>query len=256
MNIVACIKVVPDSQDIQISPDGDILLDKAAPTISEYDLNAIEAGVQAANKTAGTLRALTVGGKKIDESKLKKNVLSRGPESLTMVADDTCINMDTHQTAVSLAATLKTMGAWDLILCGEGSADMYSHQVGIQLGELLGVQTINSVQSFELADGVVRVVRSLENEEEELELPLPAVLTVTSDINNPRVPSMKDIMAAGKKPVSMLGYADLAVAMAEPGVEVLSIKAPQSMDRKRIIIEGDSEDAIADFAKKIAGELK
>ncbi|MBM4764580.1 electron transfer flavoprotein [Bacillus sp. B15-48] len=256
MNIVTCFKVVPEEQDITIQSNGDISFDKAKLTVSNYDLNSIEAGVQLVEANGGSLTALSAGTTKINDSKLKKNVLSRGPESLYLVADDSLDNMDTHQTAQVLKAGIEKIGSYDLILCGEGSADLYAQQVGAQLGQLLNVPTINSISNISVVDGKVTVERTLEDEVETLEVPLPAVISVTADINMPRIPSMKQILGAGKKPSTVLTAEDVSSAKLENSIEVLETKAPEQVERKQDIIEGDSDDAIKQFVEKIAVELK
>lgn len=256
MNIVTCFKVVPEEQDIVVTDNGDLLTEKAKLTISNYDLNGIEAGAQLAKSNGGTLTALSVGASKINESKLKKNVLSRGPQSLYLVADDSLDNLDTHQTSQVLKAGIEKIGNYDLILCGEGSADLYAQQVGAQLGQLLNVPVLNGISKISIEDGKAIVERTLEDEVETLEVTLPAVLSVTSDINVPRIPGMKEILGAGKKPSSVWRAEDVNISGLTKTVNVLETKSPKQVDRKQIIVEGDSDDAIQEFIEKISGELK
>lgn len=257
MNIIACFKVVPDEQDITVNANGELSFDKAALTISNYDLNSIEAGTQLVEANGGNLSVLSVGAAKINDSKLKKNVLSRGPESLYLIADDSLASIDTHQTAQALKAGVEKIGEYDLVLCGEGSADLYAGQVGVQLGQLLNVPTINSVSKIvTVADGTVTVERTLEDEVETLEVALPAVISVTSDINVPRIASMKQILSAGKKPSTVWTAGDAGFSISTNSIEVLETKAPEQVDRKQIVVEGDSDDAIQQFIEKIAVELR
>jgi electron transfer flavoprotein beta subunit len=256
MNIITCFKVVPDEQDIIIKADGELSFERAKTIVSMYDLNAIEAGLQLVEANGGNLTALSVGGSQINDSKLKKNVLSRGPESLFMIADDCLKDLDTHQTALTLKAAINKIGDYDLILCGEGSADLYSQQVGIQLGQLLNVPTVNSISKITEVDGKVIVERTLEDEVETLELSLPAVVSVTSDINLPRIASMKQILAAGKRPSTIWTINDVNLSKPVNSLEVLEIKAPKQADRQQDIIEGDSDEDIKKFIAKISEKLK
>lgn len=256
MNIIACFKVVPDEQDIMVNPNGEISIDKAKLTISTYDVNCIEAGIQLVEANGGSLIGLSVGPAKIDDSKLKKNVLSRGPESLYLIADDSLDHLDTHQTAQALKAGIEKIGSYDLILCGDGSSDLYAQQAGVQLGQLLSIPTINSVSKISVADGKAIVERTLEDEVETLEVPLPAVISVSADINEPRIPSMKQILSAGKKPSTVLKASDIGLTVPASSIEVLETKAPEQVERKQIVIEGDSDDAIQQFIEKIAVELR
>jgi electron transfer flavoprotein beta subunit len=248
--------VVPEEQDITFDSNGDISLDKAKLAISSYDLNSVEAGTQLVEENGGNLMALSVGAAKINDSKLKKTILSRGPESLYLIADDSLNHMDTHQTAHALKAGIDKMGTYDLILCGDGSADLYAQQVGAQLGQLLSVPTINSVSKISVANGKAIVERTLEDEVETLEVPLPAVISVTADINQPRIPSMKQILSAGKKPSTVWNVGDAGLTVLDQSIEVLETKAPEQVDRKQIVIEGDSDDAIQEFIEKVTLELR
>jgi len=256
MNIIVCIKVVPDEQDIVINATGELSFERARPAISTYDLNAVEAGAQLVEAHGGTLTALSVGGPEINESKLKKNILSRGPGRLFMIADDSLKDGDTHQTARALKNGIDKIGDYDLILCGEGSADLYAQQVGAQLGQLLGLPSINSVGKIAVKDGTVVVERTLEDEVETLEIPLPAVISVTSDINLPRIAGMKQILEAGKKPSTVWSAGDVGLTALNPTITVLETKAPKQVDRRQEIVEGDSDEAIQAFMGMISEVIR
>jgi len=243
MNIIVCYKLIPDSEDIVIKPDGSISLDQAEQVISEYDLLAVEAGLQLVEKNGGKLMALSVGTDKLLNSKAKKDILSRGPDELYLVTDAALANADTSQTAKTLVAAIEKIGGCDLVLFGEGSGDLYFQQVGLQVGELLGRPTFNAVSKIDAADGKLLVERSLEDEIDVYSISLPAALAVTTDINVPRLPSMKEILKASKKPVVEWTLQDLTISGdGKPRVDVLAVRAPKSADRKRIKIEGSPED--------------
>ena len=106
------------------------------------------------------------------------------------------LNADTSVTARVLAAAIQKIGGVDLVLTGEGSADLYFQQAGLQLGELLELPVFNAVSRIEATASSLRLERSLEDETEVLEVPLPAVLAVTTDIHTPRLPNMKEILLA------------------------------------------------------------
>jgi electron transfer flavoprotein beta subunit len=256
MNILVCCKIVPEEQDISINSDRTVNLGKADLKISQYDLNAMEAGAALAAAGGGTVIALSAGDKKSTEnSKVRKDILSRGPDSLVLVGDDSLAGALPDRTADVLAGAAKKVG-FDLILCGEGSGDLYAQQVGILLGEKLGVPCINAVSKISVDGGSARVERSLEDEVEVLDLPLPAVLSVTTDINTPRIPSMKAILAAGKKPVTLYSAQDAGCGEAAPLSVALSVLAPEQVDRLGNIIEGDSDENIAAFAENVRKVLK
>lgn len=255
MNIIACCKVVPEEQDIAINGDRTVNLDKAAPKISQYDLNAIEAATQlAAAAEGGSVTALSVGGKKaLENSKVRKDILSRGPDSLALLIDDAfegALPVLPDQTASALASAARKIG-FDLVLCGEGSGDLYAQQVGILIGEKLGVPCINAVSKIEISGNGVKVERSLEDEVEVLQIPLPAVLSVTTDINIPKIPTMKSILAAGKKPVNAMSAQDAGFSVGPAPSTMKSILAPEQVNRLGNIIEGDSDEKIAAFVENL-----
>ncbi len=252
MNIIVCYKLSPDAGDIEVKSDGSITLERAEWIIGSFDLQAIEAGVRLVEAAGGTLRALSAGPHQADNSRLKKDLLSRGPDELYLVVDEALRDADTAITAEVLAQAIRKMAPFDLVLCGEGSADLYFQQVGLQLGEKLGLPTLNAVSKIQPAQGRLLVERSLEDEVEVLEVPLPAVLSVTTDINQPRLPSMKEILKAGKKPVTQWSLADLGLdGSLSQQVEVASVRVPQRVQRKKILIPGAPEEA----AQALAGYL-
>ncbi len=252
MNILVSFKVVPDDQDIQVSADRSLDYSKAHRIVSTYDLNAIEAAAQLAASVEGSrVVGITVGDAKINDSKLKKNVLARGVGELYMTADETCADLDAHATAAALAELVGKVGDWDLIVCGDGSADTYAQQVDVQLAVALGVPVVNGATKIEAGEGCVIVERTLEDVVEVVEVPLPAVVAVTPDIALPRIPGMKDILAAGKKPMNV-GGAEGVVANT---IEVVDCKAPEQAERKLEIIDAAEEGAIEKFAAAIKAAL-
>ena len=252
MNIVVCCKVVPDDQDIQVAADGTLDYSKAKPIVSAYDLNAIEAAAQLAAANEGSnVVAVTVGGADIDDSKLKKNILARGVDELYMTADDACKGLDAHAAAAALADLVAKAGEYDLILCGDGSADDYAQQVDVQLAARLGLPSVNGATKIEAGSGSVTVERTLEDVVEVVEAPLPCVVSVAPDIALPRIPGMKDILAAGKKPMGVAG-ADGAY---ESALEVLSCKAPEQAERKLEVMDASEDGAIEKFAAALKAAL-
>ena len=252
MKIVAAFKVVPDDQDIQVSADGSLDYSKAKGIVSTYDLNALEAAVQlAAANDGSSVVAMTAGPASIDDSKLKKNVLARGVDELFMAADDAYANMDARATAEALAALVGKVGAFDLILCGDGSADNYAQQVDVQLAAKLGLPVVNGATKIEAQGSPLIVERTLEDVVETVEVPLPAVVSVSPDIALPRIPGMKDILAAGKKPMNVAG----AEAAVDGAIDVVSCKAPDQADRKLEILDASADGAIEQFAAALKAAL-
>ena len=252
MNIVAAFKVVPDDQDIQVSADGTLDYSKAKNTVSAYDLNAIEAAVQLASAHADSkVVCVSVADAKADDSKLKKGILARGVDELVMIADDACADLDAHATAAMLARLVDGLDAADLIVCGDGSADNYAQQVDVQLADALGLPVVTAVSAVSVEGAVATCDRMLETQLQTVQVDLPAVISVVPDIALPRIPGMKDILAAGKKPMNVAG-ADGAY---ESSIEVASCLAPKQADRKREILEASADGAIEQFAAALKAAL-
>lgn len=251
MKIIACFKNVPDNEKIKVNADKTLDFSEAAPVIGPYDLNAVEAAATIASSVPGSsVEALTVAGSVIDNTKQRKAVLSRGANKMIGVRDEAFGCADTYTIAAAIAKAVEKSGNADLVIFGEGSADMYSQQTGTVTGAILGWPTVNAVSAITVSDGALIVRRDLETENEVLKVSLPAVISVTSDINKPRIPSMKDILSAGKKPVEIMSAAEIGAAVSGR-VKKVSTLAPNRNDRKKIIFESATDKALDTVALEI-----
>ncbi len=286
MKIITCFKLVPEEQDIVVTPEYTLNFDNADAKISQFDLNAIEAASQLATDD-DEIAALTVGGSLLQNSKVRKDVLSRGPHSLYMVQDaqlEHALPLDTAKalatavekigfdllifgegsgdlyaqqvldTAKALATAVEKIG-FDLLIFGEGSGDLYAQQVGLLVGEILQLPVINAVSAIQRQGNTLVIERTLEDDVEVIELSVPAVLCVTSDINVPRIPSMKAILGAGKKPVNQWQASDIGWSQSAPLAELTGIRVPPQTERKHIILDNDSPEAIAELVEHLKKAL-
>jgi len=245
MKVITCYKWVIDEADLKVDPKSRALIsDRAKNKISEYDRNAIECGVQLAEAQGGEVIALTAGTADVKGS--LKDTLSRGPAQAVYVQDELMAKTDAAATAKVLAAAVKQIAEYDLIICGEGSSDEYSQQVGIRLAQNLGIPVITFVNKVQVEGSVLHAERKLDEGIEVVEVPLPALVTVLPDVNTPRIPSLKQILAASKKPVRELSMTDLGIdaASLEPKVQRQSVLGAV-MERKRIRLEGETADIVA-----------
>lgn len=251
MKVVICYKLVPDVSNVKVKADRTLDLTECEWSISQYDLNAAEAANRLVEANEGsTLTALTAGGEITENSKLRKAILARGPHDLTIVRDDAVASADSFATAKVLAAAIKKLGDVDVVVFGEGSGDMYVQQTGNMVGAMLGWSTVNSVNAMSLSDGKLRVGRLIEECNENLEVELPAVISVTSDICPPRIASMRDILAAGKKPCQVWTCEEIGAGV-ENKSETESILAPVQTDRKKIIHGVGDEDHVNAVAAQL-----
>lgn len=257
MKIVACYKIVRDERDLAVAPDRTVSFDGCALRVGDYDLNALEAGAELAAATAGELVGLTIAGPEARDTKLRKGVLSRGVDAVASVVDPALADADAGTTAQVLAAAVGRLDGCDLVLCGEGSADRYSQQVGAQLAAVLGLPYVNSVRSVEPSGTGVLVERTLEREVETLQVPLPAVLSVTADANTPRIPSMKDILGAAKKPATEWSPADLGIELPASKITLGPERAPASHARTaRIYPSGQLQEFFGAVRQLIGKDAK
>ncbi|EEO9783803.1 electron transfer flavoprotein FixA [Salmonella enterica] len=247
MKIITCYKCVPDEQDIAINnADGTLDFSKADSKISQYDLNAIEAACQLKQQLGDAqVVAMSVGGKALTNAKGRKDVLSRGPDELIVVIDDQFEQALPQHTAAAQKS------GFDLLICGDGSSDLYAQQVGLLVGEALNIPAINGVSKIlSLTDSTLTVERELEDEVETLSIPLPAVIAVSTDINTPQIPSMKAILGAAKKPVQVWSPADIGLNSV-PAYSAQQVAAPKQRERQRVVIEGEGEEQIAAFVENL-----
>ncbi len=247
MKTIVCYKSVADSESIKVARDRTLDMSEVQYEIGQYDLRAVEAGMQLAAKTGGEVIALTAAGEMASNSKMKKAILARGPQEMFGIQDTSLDSADTMAVAAVLKAGVEKIGC-DLVLCGEGSGDMYAQQTGNILGGMLGWSTINAVCEIEpTGEATLRVKRVVGDGVETLDITLPAVISVTGDINVPRIPTMKDIMGAGKKPSTIWSLADIGASVVAT-TKTESVLAPEATERKRIILEGGSDEALDEFA--------
>jgi electron transfer flavoprotein beta subunit len=249
LRIITCFKWVIDQADIKTAPGSrELALERAAYRISDYDRFAIEEAALLQEQYGGSTAAITVGPPTARKS--LKDVLSRGPEKAYFVNDASFDQLEPSQTASILAAAIRSQLEYDLIICGEGSGDLYAQQVGPRLAENLDIACATCVSKLSVDGQQIIVERKLEDGIEVAVLPLPALITVLPDINMPRIPGLKDTLAAGKKPVHDISAADLGQNF-PPALQTNSILAA-SMERNAIKFGAEP----ADISKFVDAILK
>src|SRR5271166_4087150 len=207
---LVCYKWTLDEQDIKIKPD-DLSLDtsRAKGKISDFDRNAIEEATLIVEQHGGAVHALSYGTSAVKQS--LKDVLSRGPETVYWIADNSAQTADACVTATVLAAAIRKLGPYDLILCGEGSSDLFNQQTAARLAALLGLPCVTYVEKLSVEGDTVRATRKLADCTEVATVKGPVVVSVLSQINKPRIPSLKQVLAASKKPNEEIKITDLGL---------------------------------------------
>jgi len=262
-NMIVLAKQVFYTQDLRIDRTTKKLkTEGVARVISESDKNAIEEAVRLKEKHGGKITVLTMGPPEAKET--LREAIAMGADEGYMLVGPEFENSDAHATAVALAAGIRKIGQFYMILCGEASEDQYSFQVGPRTAENLDLPEITYAVKVTLQGTKVAVERNLEDCYETVESKLPALITVSREINEPRLPTLMAIMAASKKPMTAWTANDIGLKPSELGREGSLTEPLRSAvatgERKRVIIEGEPNEAaqklvttlIAEGAVKVA----
>ncbi len=246
MDIVVCMKQIPDLQQIRIKEREPIL--GGVPLVwGDLDKNAIEEAARIKEKLGDVkITVVAMGSEKLQQGILEP--LAMGADEAVLLIDPAFAGSDSMGTARALAKAIEKIGGYDLVILGEGSTDNYSGVVGSALAELLSLPEITYVRELEIEDGRITAVRNMEESFEVVEAQLPAVVTVAQEINDPRLPKFMAIRKAGAKPRHEWGPDDLGLSVQAVGagatsVETVSNLAPEQ-DRKNIMLEGDLDEKI------------
>ena len=246
MDIVVCMKQMPDLQQIRIKERKPIL--ENVPLVwGDLDKNAIEEAALIKEKVGeAKITVVAKGSEKLQQGILEP--LAMGADEAVLLTDPAFEGSDSMGTAKVLAKAIEKIGAYDLVILGEGSTDNYSGLVGSTVAELLNLPEITYVRELNIENGKVTAVRNMEESFEVVEANLPVVITVAQEINEPRLPKFMAIRKAGAKPRHEWGPADIGLSADEVGenavsVDMLSNLAPEQ-DRKNIILEGDLDEQI------------
>lgn len=258
LNIVVLVKQVPEIEKVRFDYEsGRIDRSSAGVMTNPFDLNALEAAVQIKEKVGGFITAVSMGPLRAEET--LRDALARGADRAILLTDERFAGADTLATAYTLAAAVRKMGRYDLIICGEKTVDGDTAQVGPEVAELLGIPHAAYVEEIQNVDeGGIIIKTRTERNYYIMRLSLPALITVTKDINIPRLPTLRDKLRAMRMPITVWRYEDLA-EVAEPlyfGLEgsptrVIKVFTPRAEGRRCQIISGTPEEA----AKRIVSML-
>jgi electron transfer flavoprotein beta subunit len=234
-------KISIDTAELKADPQtGTPIFEKAPLRISTFDENALEEAIRLREKHGGKVLVLSLVP--LDPPReIVLKVLAMGADSVYLVKDKTSLDTDALAAAGLLAKAVKRLESWSLIISGEGSIDQYNAQVGPRIAEALNIPSITYVAKVELKDGKLVAERALEDCIEIVESELPALITVGQEINQPRLPTVLQIMGCSKKPIIEWRVEDISKKTASELSEIASLHifAPPST-RKKIKIEGET----------------
>ncbi|MGQ9506300.1 MAG: electron transfer flavoprotein subunit beta/FixA family protein [Candidatus Bathycorpusculaceae bacterium] len=245
--IIVCLKQAIDVSQLKVDPaTRQLITAGAAKKISDFDKNALEEAIRIKEKN-GNIEIITVTVTAEDAKTVLREALAMGADKAYMVMDQNFKEIDTLGTAYILAETIKKIGAFDLILCGETSLDSFSGLVSSRLAELLGLVHVSSVRKISVENDAVIAERALEDSIETAKVKMPALVSVTREINQPRIPSLMMIMKASKKEIITWTAADLNLQKEnlDAKIEVMEVLAPKT-ERKKVKITGETVQEIAE----------
>jgi len=249
--IIVCLKQAVDVSQLKVDPATRRLLIASAPKkISDFDKNALEEGIRIKEKL-GNVEIFTLTVTSEDAKAVLREALAMGADKAYVVNDSSFKDVDTLGTAHILVEAIKKIGEFNLVLCGETSLDSFSGLVGSRLAELLNLPQISSVRKLSVEGDTVTAERALEDAVETVKAKVPALISVTREINQPRIPSLMMIMKASKKEIITWTATDLGIQKEKLAskIEVIEVLAPKT-ERKKIKITGENPQEIADKLAK------
>jgi electron transfer flavoprotein beta subunit len=250
VNIVVCVKHIPDP-NVPGEMDGNRLKREGVQGVLDPgDEFGVEAGLQLKEASGGEVTLVSMGPAAAQEA--VKRGLSMGADKGVIVSDDALQGADALVTARVLAAAIKR-NPFDLVIAGVESTDGYTGTLAATLAELLDVPQVTFAKAIEASEGALKINRQTADGYHVVETPLPALISVTAGVNEPRYASFKGIMAAKKKPVEQLSVADLGLAGEDVAVKQNIAELTPAEERKAgEVIQDDGTGAarIADFLKE------
>ncbi len=209
MNIIVCIKQVPDTSEVKIDRETNTLIRKGVPSvINPFDENAIEAALQLRELYGGKVTVISMGPPQVEQA--LRDAVAMGVDEVILLTDRLFAGADTLATSYTLSKAIENIGPYDLIICGKQATDGDTAQVGPGVAEFLGIPVITYVRKIveQKADKLI-VEREFEDGYEIIQVSLPASLTVTKEINIPRLPSLKGKMKAKSMEIKTLSAEDI-----------------------------------------------
>ena len=259
MNILVCIKQVPDTTHVSIDPNTNTLIrEGVASIINPFDMYAIEEAIRLKERFGGKTTVITMGPPQADAA--LREALSMGMDEAVHLQDRAFAGSDTWATSLVLARAIQKIGNFDLIICGKQASDGDTAQVGPGIASHLGLPQATYVRKIDTIHldtqpKVMVVERLVEEGFEIFELKLPCLITVVKEINEPRLPSLKGKMRSRKQQVPLWGYKDLGLGEEQIGLkgsptQVVKIFTPPSKEGGKIF-KGEPSEIVKDLVSEI-----
>lgn len=256
MEMLVCVKQVPDTTEVKIDPITNTLVRQGVPSIvNPFDKYAMEAALQMKDKFGGRVTVLSMGPAQAKDA--LKECLAMGADAAVLVSDRVFGGADTLATSYTLASAIRTLGKFDIIFCGKQAIDGDTAQVGPELAEHLGIAQLTYVAKMTADQDVIRVEREQEDGYEIIEAKMPAVVTVIkSSAYEPRFPSIKGTMKANRIEIRVLGATEVAADAQRLGLkgsptQVRGIFTPPRRTQGVKIQTDTAKEAVCELMQKL-----
>ncbi len=259
MNIIVCIKQVPETTEVRINPETNTLIREGVKSIiNPFDMYAIEEAVRLKERFGGKTTVVTMGPPQA-ESALRE-ALSLGCDEAILICDRAFAGSDTWATSYTLSGAIKKIGQFDLILCGKQASDGDTAQVGPGISTHLDIPQVTYVKKIEeVKNSSLRVERMMEEGFEIIETPLPALLTLVKEINEPRLPSLKGMMRAKQAKIPIwtqkeLGLDPQKIGLCGSPTQVVKIFTPPPRTGGQML-KGETQDVVNKLVELLKTEI-
>jgi len=256
VNIIVCIKQVPNTTDVRIDPVTNTLIREGVESvINPFDTYAIEEGVRLKERFGGKVTVITMGPPQAENA--LKEAISLGCDEGILVSDRKFAGSDTWATSYTLSMAIKKIGAFDIVICGKQASDGDTAQVGPGISTHLDIPQVTYVKKIEeIKDNKAKVERMMEEGYDIVETPMPCLFTVVKEINNPRLPSLRGMMKAKSAKITKWTADDIEADPKSIGLDgsptrVVKIFTPPARKGGEML-RGDT----ADIAREVVELLK
>jgi len=257
MRIIVLVKQVPDTTEIKLNPKtGSLEREGVKSILNPDDRHAVEAGIRLKEEYGGTVTVLSMGPEQAID--VVSEALGMGGDAGVLLTDRVFAGADTWATSTTLGLAIRKIGSGDLIICGRQAIDGDTAQIGPQVAEMLNLNQATSVCNIHAVEGK-KIIVSQRCEEgfKKVRLPLPALLTVTDELNEPRYPLVSSLLDAcsGSLPIQCWNAADLGLQASQAGLEgsltqVIKTFSPKS-GRDGELFSGDAKTAVANLVERL-----
>ncbi|MFH1441131.1 MAG: electron transfer flavoprotein subunit beta/FixA family protein [Candidatus Omnitrophota bacterium] len=264
MNIIVCIKQVPETTEVRVNPETNTLIREGVKSIiNPFDMYAIEEAVRLKEKLGGKIVVITMGPPQAECA--LREAISLGIDEAVLICDRAYAGSDTWVTSFTLAAAVKELNEvsgfkYDLIICGKQASDGDTAQVGPGIATHLDIPQVTYVKKVEeIKDNVIRVERMMEEGFEIIEVSLPCLFSVVKEINEPRIPSLKGMMKAKSAKVNVWSQKELnldaqSIGLCGSPTQVVKIFTPAHREGGQILT-GETENIAIKLVELLKNEI-